>query len=1224
MPSPNLTRDERQTIREILAPNFLSAAERSATIQDAFADSSLTRQIDFSSNTVTFVEELIRRCLDFGDIAPGEPALWRLLLAIRARVGMEKQREIDRLAHIFDPNIAPPDDADGAAEPNADTHERRAVTGGEPAPPRPEHSIVWLHLSDWHQRGGDFDRQVVRDALVRDIAERADIANALANVDFCFFTGDLAYSGHADEYQTAGEQFLKPVLDAAGVERSRLYTIPGNHDHDRSELENLAVKFNTPPPDVAALKAQVEDKRPRDYVLSPFAAYSEWHNTFGAQGFGAFGGHSLVRVGGRTVGIVGANSALFCARQKGANGAINDYGALGIGEYQIYEPLRQIAQADLRIALVHHPFEWLLGFDRDETERRLTSACQFVLRGHEHSNDVRVVTGTDGSGVVLRGGAAYDRRRADNPRYVCAYNFVRYNFSDRSFTVYLRRWSERRGRWIADTDAHDDGQFRYAPPAPRADAPADAAKVALPMLADPEQAAREAREQEAARQRALRDEYARYVANRWAVLPMRGAGLHGRTADLPLDEVYVSLTIERETMRPGFLPDKMPQNISGDPDLGGPDLPEAVTDSPTDDPRNAARRERNTRFESERVTQRIGLADALRDHSHIVILGGPGAGKTTLTHFLARQFALALLRDDATVAHTPPPPPFPDPDDPPQTEPDRYGDARLPLLLRIADYAEALRERPALLLRDFLSNACGECEIGIADAALLFQDALRGGRALVILDGLDEVAEDEQHARIGRRITDFVTGLPPGNRVIVTSRIVGYDSVRLPAPFVLLSLGDMDRGQIVRFVGQRTLAFARTQADERDEATARRIAQPDRNALLQAIADSEGVGDLARTPLLLGVLCLIQRAEVALPQRRVELYERASRVLLEGHTLAKAIGERKAVSWNEAERLLAPLADWMHRYTDNNRIARRQAEYVLRSVYAERHGVRANDPDCEDKVEAFLRRLCHDSGILTERGRGELAFLHLSFQEYWAARFLVRDFAAAPALVRARRHRPRYAEVVRLAVAGGSERDATTILRAAVWCEPNFPAPTGYEAAEFEEFLYRDLVLAALCLADCADPDPTYLLAVAGQITTILLDTPDKTWFYSLRDRLRDALTPLLSHEAAAPLLDKILARLADDNASVRQTAVDALGASAANSEPLQNALIARLADNDADVHIAAARTLAELRWDDAQVVQQILDWVTTPGSYNEDDAWRALERLAAARARHAPDDPPA
>lgn len=44
--------------------------------------------------------------------------------------------------------------------------------------------LTWLHLSDWHQKGPDFDRGVVRDALIKDIRERERIDPLLGHVDF--------------------------------------------------------------------------------------------------------------------------------------------------------------------------------------------------------------------------------------------------------------------------------------------------------------------------------------------------------------------------------------------------------------------------------------------------------------------------------------------------------------------------------------------------------------------------------------------------------------------------------------------------------------------------------------------------------------------------------------------------------------------------------------------------------------------------------------------------------------------------------------------------------------------------------------------------------------------------------------------------------------------------------------------------------------------------------
>ena len=42
--------------------------------------------------------------------------------------------------------------------------------------------LTWLHLSDWHQRGPDFDRGVVRDALIDDIRDRAQIDSRLEQI----------------------------------------------------------------------------------------------------------------------------------------------------------------------------------------------------------------------------------------------------------------------------------------------------------------------------------------------------------------------------------------------------------------------------------------------------------------------------------------------------------------------------------------------------------------------------------------------------------------------------------------------------------------------------------------------------------------------------------------------------------------------------------------------------------------------------------------------------------------------------------------------------------------------------------------------------------------------------------------------------------------------------------------------------------------------------------
>lgn len=101
-------------------------------------------------------------------------------------------------------------------------------------------SLTWLHLSDWHQqvqKDGAFDRQVVRNALINDIKERHKIHTDLAKVDFIVFSGDVAFSGKVNEYQAAVTHFFEPVLAAAGLDKGRLFIVPGNHDLDRDDFE---------------------------------------------------------------------------------------------------------------------------------------------------------------------------------------------------------------------------------------------------------------------------------------------------------------------------------------------------------------------------------------------------------------------------------------------------------------------------------------------------------------------------------------------------------------------------------------------------------------------------------------------------------------------------------------------------------------------------------------------------------------------------------------------------------------------------------------------------------------------------------------------------------------------------------------------------------------------------------------------------------------------------
>src|SRR5262249_49401145 len=86
-------------------------------------------------------------------------------------------------------------------------------------------------------------------------------------------------------------------------------------------------------------------------------------------------------------------------------------------------------------------------------------------------------------------------------------------------------------------------------------------------------------------------------------------------------------------------------------------------------------------------------------------------------------------------------------------------------------------------------------------------------------------------------------------------------------------------------------------------------------------------------------------------------------------------------------------------------------------------------PALEQQVESFLRVVREDVGLLAARGERIYGFLHLTFQEYLAALYLVRDPHSAAGEVIARLDDPRWREPILLALGrvgsswGPQERD---------------------------------------------------------------------------------------------------------------------------------------------------------------------------------------------------------
>ncbi len=483
-----------------------------------------------------------------------------------------------------------------------------------------------------------------------------------------------------------------------------------------------------------------------------------------------------------------------------------------------------------------------------------------------------------------------------------------------------------------------------------------------------------------------------------------------------------------------------------------------------------------------------------------------------------------------------------------------------------------------------------------------FEQQLADGNCLILIDGLDEVPAVENRRAIAAWIEELAA-VYSRNRYIVTSRIMGYEQARLGAGFAHYYVSDFDHDDIQSFTNNwyRVVDTQLKEDTEQVRAEAAKAAQD----VIDAIKDDR-IKKLAVNPLLLTIICTVHRYAGRLPKSRSTLYKDCVDLLLGSKDDALKI----ALQLRAEQKLevLKPIAYYLAcRETRNISLEelKREVGHYLPSVAGD--SVAVGD---------FIAEVKNRSGLLVESGQEIFAFSHLTFQEYLTALY-VKDQDNGIGLLIAKKDNPHWWEIILL------------------WCSMSDVTPFVNRLLECrEDVLLGNLCLAGFCIGDALSLAPktrrdvcdrlydywwhASSVALRPALIAALVASKDENSVERFIKRLNDE-DPYVRGRAALALgqrgsekaIEPLIEHFSDEAASVRRRVAHAV--SRIGSEKAIVPLIKRLNHVDRDVRRRVASTLGRIG--NEKALEPLV------GCFKDEDTdvrWRAADALGRIRSADA------
>ncbi len=320
-------------------------------------------------------------------------------------------------------------------------------------------------------------------------------------------------------------------------------------------------------------------------------------------------------------------------------------------------------------------------------------------------------------------------------------------------------------------------------------------------------------------------------------------------------------------------------------------------------------------------------------NNRLFILGKPGAGKTTFLKYVTLQALKGKIQ-------------------------------KLPIFVSLKEWADSKKE-----LMEFIKEGIEVCNFPNAEAFI--ELILKKGQAIVLFDGLDEVQQEKGQREEQIRLLKNFSRQYLLSPCLITCRIAATD----------YSFEDFTYVEVADFTEEQKENYARNWFEDEPQKLEKFLEgfQEDKH---------QGFRELGSVPLLLSLLCLHFEETMTFPERRAELYEEAIDALLKKWDSSRSIQRDKiyhGLSIKAKRSLFANIAA----ETFENKDYFIEQAHLEKKVVAYLEKLPPSEHTTEDiEGEVVLKSIEAQHGIFVERAHKIYSFSHLTFQEYFTAKYI--------------------------------------------------------------------------------------------------------------------------------------------------------------------------------------------------------------------------------------------